>query len=135
MSYETYKVLHLLGIMLLFACLGGLAILTLRGGEDRDVAPLRKLLTIGHGVSLLVVFVAGFGLMARIGIMKGWPTWIYAKLALWLMLLMLNLGLSKILKMLLAKLLQQDLVLVGHGYAKWRMAVLMFALLQIKTTQ
>lgn len=86
MSYELYKVLHLLGIMLLFASLGGLAILTLRGGEDRDVAPLRKLLTIGHGVALMVVFVAGFGLMARIGIMKGWPTWIYAKLALWLLL-------------------------------------------------
>lgn len=86
MPYEFYKVVHLLGIMILFATLGGLAILALRGGDDREAAPIRKLLTIGHGVALLVVFVAGFGLMARIGIMKGWPTWIYAKLALWLVL-------------------------------------------------
>jgi hypothetical protein len=86
MPIEVYKLLHLLGIMLLFASLGGMAILGLRGGEEREVAPLRKLLTIGHGVALLVVFVAGFGLMARLGIMSGWPTWIYIKLALWLVL-------------------------------------------------
>jgi len=86
MPIEVYKVLHLLGIMLLFASLGGLAILGLRGGEDREVAPLRRLLSISHGVSLLVVFVAGFGLMARLGIMSGWPTWIYLKMALWLVL-------------------------------------------------
>lgn len=86
MPTEVYKLLHLLGIMLLFASLGGMAVLGLRGGEDREVAPLRKLLSIVHGVSLLVVFVAGFGLMARLGIMTGWPTWIYVKLALWLVL-------------------------------------------------
>lgn len=86
MPIEVYKLLHLLGIMLLFASLGGTAILGLRGGEDREVAPLRKLLTAAHGVALLVVFVAGFGLMARLGIMSGWPTWIYIKLALWLVL-------------------------------------------------
>jgi hypothetical protein len=86
MPTEVYKLLHLLGIMLLFASLGGMAVLGLRGGEDREVAPLRKLLAILHGVSLLVVFVAGFGLMARLGIMSGWPTWIYVKLALWLVL-------------------------------------------------
>lgn len=72
--------------MLLFASLGGMAILGLRGGDEREVGPLRKLLTIAHGVSLLVVFVAGFGLMARLGIMSGWPTWIYIKIALWLVL-------------------------------------------------
>jgi len=86
MPTEVYKLLHLLGIMLLFASLGGMAVLGLRGGEEREVSPVRKLLSILHGVSLLVVFVAGFGLMARLGIMTGWPTWIYVKLALWLVL-------------------------------------------------
>ena len=86
MPIEVYKVLHLVGIMLLFASLGGLAILGLRGGDDRDVAPVRRLLTIGHGVALVFVFVAGFGLMARLGIMSGWPAWIWLKLALWLLL-------------------------------------------------
>lgn len=87
MPIEVYKLLHLLGIMLLFASLGGVAILgLLRGGDDRDVAPLRKLLVAAHGVALLVIFVAGFGLMARLGIMSNWPAWIYIKIALWLVL-------------------------------------------------
>lgn len=86
MPAEVYKLLHLLGIMLLFASLGGMAVLGLRGGEDREVGPVRKILNITHGVSLLVVFVAGFGLMARLGIMSGWPTWIFIKIALWLVL-------------------------------------------------
>lgn len=72
--------------MVLFASLGGMAVLGLRGGEDREVGPVRKLLSAMHGVALLVVFVAGFGLMARLGIMSGWPTWIYVKIALWLVL-------------------------------------------------
>lgn len=72
--------------MLLFASLGGTAVLGLRGGDEREVGSVRRVLTIGHGVALLVVFVAGFGLMARLGIMSGWPTWIYIKIALWLVL-------------------------------------------------
>ncbi|MEM9456244.1 MAG: hypothetical protein AAGF11_18830 [Myxococcota bacterium] len=72
--------------MLLFASLGGLTMLGLRGGDDREVGPLRRVVMIGHGVAMLIVFVAGFGLMARLGIMSGWPTWIYIKLALWLIL-------------------------------------------------
>ena len=47
---------------------------------------MRKVLSMAHGIALLVVFVAGFGLMARLGIMSGWPTWIYVKIALWLVL-------------------------------------------------
>lgn len=86
MPTEFYKVLHVLGIMLLFASLGGMAMLGLRGGDDREIKPLRRVVMIGHGVALLVIFVAGFGLMARLGIMGGWPTWIYIKLALWLVL-------------------------------------------------
>lgn len=72
--------------MAFFACLGGSVILALRGGEDREVAPLRRLLIIGHGVSLLVVLVAGFGLLAKLGIMSGWPLWVFLKLGLWLLL-------------------------------------------------
>jgi hypothetical protein len=86
MSYETYKALHLLGIFLLFTALGGSAMLALRGGEDEQVRPHRKLLAATHGIALLVVFVAGFGLMARLGIMAGWPLWIWVKLGVWVAL-------------------------------------------------
>lgn len=87
MSYEAYKVLHLLAILLLFTGLGGLAVNAMRTGAEDEVRPLRKFLSITHGVALLVIFVAGFGLMARTGLMGGgWPLWIWIKLGVWLAL-------------------------------------------------
>jgi len=84
MSYSFYKVLHLLGIMVLLSSLGGLVIQGLLGATSNS--RVRKLLAASHGVALLVVFVAGFGLMARKGIVSGtWPLWIFAKLAIWLL--------------------------------------------------
>lgn len=87
MSTEFYKVLHLLAILVLFMSMGGLAMVTLRDGTEEDKKRARKPLMILHGVALLVIFVAGFGLMARMGMMgSGWPTWIFGKLGVWLVL-------------------------------------------------
>jgi hypothetical protein len=86
MPYETYKALHLLGIFLLFSALGGSVMLGLRGGSDEQIRPYRKLLAASHGIALLLIFVAGFGLMARLGIMAGWPLWIWVKLGVWVAL-------------------------------------------------
>lgn len=87
MPYEFYKVLHIFGNLLLFVSLGGLAMLVLRGGSPEEVKPLRKYVAMTHGLALLVVFVAGFGLMARLNMMgMSWPLWIYVKIAVWLVL-------------------------------------------------
>ena len=87
MPYEFYKVLHLLAILVLFTAMGGLAMVTLRGGTDEELKAARKPLVILHGVALLVIFVAGFGLMAKLGMMQsGWPKWIFGKLAIWVIL-------------------------------------------------
>ena len=87
MPYEFYKVLHLLAILVLFTAMGGLAMVTLRGGSEAELKAARKPLIILHGVALLVIFVAGFGLMAKLGMMKsGWPTWIFGKITVWLVL-------------------------------------------------
>lgn len=85
MSYEFYKVLHLLGIFTVFTSLGGQVMLTMRGGPEAETKRLRKFLTISGGIALLIVFVAGFGLMARKEMMgASWPLWIYFKLGFWL---------------------------------------------------
>ncbi|HEU5169632.1 MAG TPA: hypothetical protein VFU46_03790 [Gemmatimonadales bacterium] len=84
MSYEAYKVAHLFGVFLTVAGLAGLA-LAVANGATRQTNPARRLISIGHGVGLLVALVAGFGLLARLGVMHGlaWPGWVWAKLGIW----------------------------------------------------
>jgi len=87
MSYEIYKVLHLLGVLVLFSTLGGLAVHGMNGG-DKASNRSRKLMSAMHGVSLVIILVGGFGLLARLGIKhgEGWPLWAYLKVAMWLLL-------------------------------------------------
>ena len=56
MSLAAYKVLHLLGAFLVLAALGA----ALAGGS-------RKGSGIAHGIGLLLLLVAGFGALARLG--------------------------------------------------------------------
>jgi hypothetical protein len=81
MSYEFYRVLHVIGIILLFASLGGLA--AIGGTTDHR---LRRLAGILHGVAVAVILIAGFGLLARLGMFGGFPPWIWVKLGIWLTL-------------------------------------------------
>ena len=59
MSYQFYKLLHLIGVIILFSGIG--AVLATANGTTKN-----KLASIANGVGLLVIFVAGFGLMARL---------------------------------------------------------------------
>ncbi|HUF34611.1 MAG TPA: hypothetical protein VMN37_01615 [Gemmatimonadales bacterium] len=85
-SYEAYKVLHLLSIMLLFLSFGGLALYVAAGGT-RESNPNRKLVAALHGTAAFLVLLGGFGLLARLGVMGGgFPLWVWIKLAIWLVL-------------------------------------------------
>ena len=81
MSYEFYKILHVFSALLLFMALGTYAA-TCRSQGDR----FRRLAGISHGVSLAVLFVAGFGLMARLGMFGEIALWAWFKIGLWLLL-------------------------------------------------
>lgn len=83
MSHSFYKVIHLIGIFSILLSLGGIILHTL-GGGTRDYRH-RKLIAVLHGVGLLLIFVAGFGLMARLGLAQQglWPTWVLIKLCIW----------------------------------------------------
>ena len=75
MSINFYKLLHLVSVMLVFASLGGLCFVT----SDK-----RRLLVILHGVGMLALLVAGFGLLARLGFVQaGMPMWAVVKLGVW----------------------------------------------------
>ena len=86
MSYEFYKVLHVVGIMLVFLSLGGATLHAANGGT-RDQNPSRKVVAALHGTGMLLLIVAGFGMLARIQSMSaGIPHFVYPKLLVWLVL-------------------------------------------------
>lgn len=82
MPYEFYKILHLTGLILLFSGLMGLLMIKMTAGQI--TGPTKKLIFISHGVGLLFILVSGFGLLARLGLVRELPQWIYIKLAIWL---------------------------------------------------
>lgn len=79
MPSELYKVLHVLGLFLVFAAVGGALIQTVLGGGNGRA---RRLTGIAHGVGLLIVLVSGFGALAKLGV--GFPAWVWLKLVIWI---------------------------------------------------
>ena len=83
MSYNFYGILHLGSLFALSLILGGLWGLYAKPSPDKK---LRSLLLGFHGLIMFFIFLAGFGLMAKIKLPFPWPFWIYGKLAIWLLL-------------------------------------------------
>jgi cytochrome bd-type quinol oxidase subunit 2 len=85
LSHATYKVIHLLGIFLLFAGLGGIWA-SVSATSEALRKTTRRLATAAHGAAMLLILIAGFGMMARLQISHSWPLWIWIKLVVWLLL-------------------------------------------------
>lgn len=86
MPYEFYKVLHAISTMMIVMGLAGAAAVSVNG-IARASNKFRMVVAMTHGIGMLVAFVAGFGLMAKLGMMgQGWPLWIIAKLMIWLVM-------------------------------------------------
>ncbi|HET9064785.1 MAG TPA: hypothetical protein VFN22_03065 [Gemmatimonadales bacterium] len=85
-SYPVYKIVHLVGMFMLFSVLGGIALHAMNGGTKKTNVG-RALVGALHGISLLIILIGGFGMLARLGISQGGlPGWIYAKLGIWILL-------------------------------------------------
>jgi hypothetical protein len=82
--FLVYKVFHVVGVMLIVAALGGIAIHAANGGT-REQSLTRSLTTAAHGLGLLLVLVAGFGMLARLGASAA-SGWVVIKLGIWLLL-------------------------------------------------
>jgi hypothetical protein len=76
MSYEVYRILHIAGLSMLALGLGG--ILLAPGGAEGKASRLGVFL---HGLGLLVMLVAGFGMMAKLAIAWPWPGWLWSSAA------------------------------------------------------
>lgn len=82
LSFEFYKVFHILGVVALFTGLGGAALHAANGGTKKD-NPSRKLVSVLQAVALVLLLVAGFGMLARLQLTGSWPGWVWAKVVLW----------------------------------------------------
>lgn len=71
MDATTYKIIHIIGLTLLFFSLGGLFTKYTKGA------------VIGHGVALLLIIVSGFGLQQK-SLGGEFPTWMIVKVVIWL---------------------------------------------------
>lgn len=87
MSPQIYHFLHVIGVILYFTSLGGL--LAVAGG----VTNVRRLVAVLHGVSLLLLLVAGFGWLAKAGGVYPLATWV--KTGIWLVLALLPMIVKK----------------------------------------
>lgn len=84
MNLVAYKLLHVAGVVFLFAALGG-SVLSHRAGAAGAAA--RKLAGITHGLALLLIAFAGFGALAKLGLTSvGLPGWVWWKIVLWVVL-------------------------------------------------
>lgn len=76
MSYQVYKMIHIVSIVLFFSTY---AVATVKPGSIK----LEKILS---GIAVLLILVSGMGLVARLGIPHGepWPLWLKVKLGIWI---------------------------------------------------
>ena len=83
LSHSVYNVVHVFSVFLLFVALGGLFLHAINGGT-KESNQGRKLVVISHGVAMVLILVAGFGMLAKLG--AGFPGWAIAKFVLWVLL-------------------------------------------------
>ena len=82
MPIYIYHILHLVGITMVFAGYGALLARAISGSDD---AKVKKLGSITSGVGLLLILIAGFALISKIGYSFTTP-WILVKLVVWFIL-------------------------------------------------
>ena len=82
MDPNFYQVLHIVGISMVFLGYGALLARSMLVPENVSV---RKLGSITSGIGLLVIFVAGFGLISKLG-HSFTDTWVMVKFVIWLVL-------------------------------------------------
>ena len=83
---DAYEIIHLIGIAMLFIAIGGVAVHALNGGTKANTKT-RGIVAIMFGSGSFLILLGGFGMMARLGLVRGMPPgWLLAKMLIWLVL-------------------------------------------------
>lgn len=82
MNPNIYQTLHIVGIVMVFLGYGALIARSLIAPENGS---MKKLGSITSGIGLLIILIAGFGLISKLGHSFTEP-WLLVKMAVWLVL-------------------------------------------------
>lgn len=116
MSLTTYNLIHLTGLAALLVALGGMAGIT-AAGQDLKGSGQKALLMSLHGAGLVLMIVAGFGQLARLGVAHApLPGWAWMKLVLWIVVGLFPLWLRKSPKIARLLLFVLPLLVFAGGY-------------------
>lgn len=84
MAYEFYRCMHIIGLMLLFTAMGGFFTHLLGGGSKRSSKAYSVMMAV-HGLGLVLLVVAGFGMIAKLHVPWGLTNWVGVKTIIWVM--------------------------------------------------
>ncbi len=83
---DLYEIIHVIGMAMLFVAIGGVAVHAANGGTKANSAT-RRLVSMVFGVGSFLILLGGFGMMARLGLVRGMPpAWLIIKMLIWLLL-------------------------------------------------
>jgi hypothetical protein len=83
---DLYEIIHVIGIAMLFVAIGGVAIHAANGGSKAN-SSTRGFVTGLFGGGAFLILLGGFGMMARLGLVRGIPPhWLIVKICIWLLL-------------------------------------------------
>ena len=82
MNILVYKIIHLVGLILLFQALGASIFASMSGARPPEGSS-RRLIGAMHGIGLVLLLVGGFGMLARLEIGFPFPAWTWVKLGIW----------------------------------------------------
>ncbi len=81
MSYEVYKTLHFFGLIVAVLAVGGIFIQAKL--QPANAIAYKRPMMIAHGIGVIIMLIAGFGLLARLNLMHPMPAWVWPKLLIW----------------------------------------------------
>jgi uncharacterized membrane protein len=83
-AYLALKTVHLVGVFLVLIGVAGIAA-DAASGRPKGENPVTRLLAALHGLGLLIVLVAGFGMLAKVMRTPSMPSpaWATTKLVIW----------------------------------------------------
>ncbi len=83
---DLYEIIHVIGIAMLFVAIGGVAVHAANGGSKTNTST-RGLVSAVFGIGSFLILLGGFGMMARLGLVRGMPpAWLTVKMVIWFVL-------------------------------------------------